>query len=61
MKPTKMMPYMVVIFDPSSGEKSHYSFKTERQAQKFANGVQIGTNFKVGMYVSIKKAKRDFK
>lgn len=56
MKPTKMLPYVVLLDDGKS--QVTYTFRTERQAKKFAEGVQVGTHFKVAMYVSIKKGKR---
>lgn len=58
MKPTHIMPYIVVVvYDPTTQQKTHYSFRTERQANQFKEGTQIGTNFEVGMFISIEKAK----
>lgn len=45
---------MVAVEDDK--QISHYSFRTEKQAKKFAEGIKIGTTFKVAIYISIKKA-----
>lgn len=56
MKPTKIMPYIVLI--DSGKNQVTYAFRTEKQARRFFKDVQVGTNFKVGLYISIEKAKR---
>lgn len=56
MKPTKILPYIVIVDDHQS--RQVFSFRTERQAKKFFNDVQIGTHYKVSIFVSLLKGKR---
>lgn len=57
MNPTKILPYIVLVKEANEPILV-YAFHTLKQAERFMKGVQVGTNFKVAMYISIKKAKR---
>lgn len=59
MKPTKIMPYIVLLDDGKT--KTYYAYRTERQAIKAAEGFKVGTNYKTAVFVSILKAKRGAK